>query len=222
MYCTECLPKKSVLSAGRTPAVFQQPARFLPLLLLAVLTGCTAVSTRGPVTGTATANDTLNTSAEQEIELYRQAITALNDSKLEQAETGFKTIAKDRPEFAGPWINLALIDIRKKNLAGAEKNLAKALERNPQMPQIYNMLGFIDLSKGEINKAADDYRHAIALKEDYAMAHYNLALLQDIYLQDIGMAVQHYKRYLELTNHQDKKTEDWVLELERNLARKTQ
>jgi tetratricopeptide (TPR) repeat protein len=193
----------------------------LPLVLLA-LTGCTGIATHEPASGVLAPGETLSASADNETNLYRQAITALNNSQLEQAEADLKTIINERPEFAGPWINLALIDIRKKNLEGAEKNLAKALERNPKMPQIFNALGFIETSKGNINKAVDNYRQAIALKKDYAIAHYNLALLQDIYLQDAKVAVEHYKRYLELTEYQDKKTADWVLELERSLARGAQ
>lgn len=195
--------------------------KYLPLVLLAV-TGCASVSTQVPTSGGSVEIDTLSASADKETASYRQAITALNNSHLDQAESELKSIIKTRPEFAGPWINLALIDIRKKNLEGAEKNLAKALERNAQMPQIFNVLGYLEISRGNVSKAVDHYRHAIALKEDYAIAHYNYALLQDIYLQDIKDAVHHYKRYLELTNNQDKKTADWVLELERNLARDTQ
>ena len=81
------------------------------------------------------------------------------------------------------------------------------------------MRGFLELTRGNFAKAAGDYRQAIALKEDYALAHYNYALVNDIYFQDMKMAVRHYKRYLELTQNQDKKTADWVLELERNLAK---
>ena len=191
---------------------------FLPLLLL-VLAGCVPPSTPKSTPDSAAGDAAFSTSADTDTELYRQAITALNDSQLEQAESGLKKITKTHPEFAGPWINLALIDIKKNDIAGAEKNLAKALERNPKMPQVYNVLGFVEMSKGNVKKAADNYRQAIALKGDYALAHYNLALLQDTYFQDAKVAVQHYKRYLELTNDQDKKTADWVLELERTISK---
>lgn len=195
--------------------------KYLPLLLL-ILTGCTTLATHEPMSAPRSGTDSVGASADKETDLYRQAITALSNSQLEQAESDLKTITRTRPEFAGPWANLALIDIKKNNLESAAKNLAKALEQNPKMPQAFNLLGYIETSKGNINKAADDYRQAIALKQDYAIAHYNLALLNDIYLQDIKVAIEHYKRYLELTDYQDKKTADWVQELERNLKRDSQ
>jgi len=185
-----------------------------------ILAGCATPSPQDTTTpakpGVA---GSLGTSAVDETELYRKAITALNNSQLDSAETELKKLTKTRSEFSGPWINLALIDIKKNDLDGAQKNLNKALERNPKMAQVYNVRGFLELSRGNIAKAVDDYRQAIALKEDYALAHYNYALIHDIYFQDMKMAVRHYKRYLELTQNQDKKTADWVLELERNLAK---
>ena len=152
---------------------------------------------------------------------YQRAIMALNRSQLDDAESELKKIVKNRPEFAGPWVNLALIDIKRNNLENALKNLAKALERNPRMPQIFNVRGFVELSRGNIHNAVNDYRQAIAFKDDYALAHYNYALLHDIYFQDMKVAVHHYKRYLVLIQQQDKKTADWVLELERKLAQGT-
>lgn len=194
--------------------------RYLPLLFLG-LSGCAALSSQEAATSRPGGAETLATSADEDTNSYRLAITALNNSQLEQAETAFKGIIKTRPEFSGPWINLAIIDIRRNNLESAEKNLSKALERNPRLAQAYNAHGYIEMKKGNIKKAADHYRHAIALKEDYAFAHYNLALLHDTYLLNEKVAVRHYKRYLQLTNNQDKKTADWVAELERNISKES-
>ena len=192
--------------------------KLLPLLLL--MSGCTTLSTQeSTAPGQPSGTGVFGASAIDETDLYRKALTALNNSQLDYAESELKKISKNRSELAGPWINLALIDIKKNNLDNAQKNLNMALERNPKMPQVFNVRGFLELTRGNFAKAAGDYRQAIALKEDYALAHYNYALVNDIYFQDMKMAVRHYKRYLELTQNQDKKTADWVLELERNLAK---
>lgn len=192
--------------------------KLLPLLLL--MSGCTTLSTQESIApGQPSGTGVLGASAIDETDLYRKALTALNNSQIDYAESELKKISKNRSELAGPWINLALIDIKKNDLDNAQKHLNKALERNPKMPQVFNVRGFLELTRGNIANAAGDYRQAIALKEDYALAHYNYALVNDIYFQDMKMAVRHYKRYLELTQNQDKKTADWVLELERNLAK---
>jgi len=195
--------------------------RALPILFL-ILAGCTALPRHETGADGPTGAPTLSSSADKEVAQYRDAISALNNSQLEFAQAELQRITRNRPELAGPWINLALIDIRKNDIEGARKNVAKALERNPKMPQAFNLRGFVELSRGNVIKAADDYRHAIALKEDYAIAHYNLALIHDIYFQDLKVAARHYKRYLELTNNQDKKTAEWVIELERQLSKEPQ
>jgi len=154
-----------------------------------------------------------------DISLYRKGLTELNQEHYAVAMKIFYTIIGEHPDLAGPWANLALINIKNHNLDKAQKNLKHALALDSSMPQIYNMLGFIEKQKGNINKAVDYYELAIAKKPDYALAHYNLALLYDVYLQDIPDAITHYKRYLALGNTQDKKTADWVNELESTLKR---
>ena len=188
-------------------------------LLLISLVGCAGTPIHQEHQVPVLANGATAETADKEIALFQQAITLLNNAELEKAESDFTALAKIRPGLAGPWLNLALIDLKKKDMASAEKNVAIALERNPSMPQAYNILGFIALSKGSMSKAVAHYQKAVSLKTDYAIAHYNLALVHDIYLHDNATAVTHYKRYLELTNNKDKKTGDWVAELERGLSR---
>lgn len=193
--------------------------KLLPFLPV-ILAGCTTLSSQDSITSDKTGvTSSLGASAVDETDIYRRAITALNNSQLDYAEAELKKISKTRSELAGPWINLALIDIKKNDFDSAHKNLSKALERNPKMPQVFNVRGYLELSRGNIAKAVDDYRQAIALKNDYAIAHYNYALLHDIYFQDMKVAVRHYKRYLALIQNPDKKTAEWVVELERNLAK---
>jgi tetratricopeptide (TPR) repeat protein len=187
------------------------------LFLIAILlSGCAVTPTQVPSKPQSTEATEAKTqeTAKEEIALYGKAISLLNDNQLDQSEQILQTLTTKRPELAGPWINLALINIKKNELDKAQLNINQALSRDPSLPQAFNMLGYIEKQKGNISKAVSDYQQAIEKKPDYAIAHYNLALLYDIYLQDIPDALEHYKRYQELTNNQDKKTADWITELE--------
>lgn len=195
------------------PRTALRTARILPLLMLA-LAGCAT----GPRPDAGSAAADLDRSADAEMTHYRNAITALNDSRLELAQSELDRLTRIRPELAGPWLNLAIIAVRQNDLDAARMHLDAAQKRNPGMPQVHNLRGYIELSQGNVNKASDAFRQAITLREDYAMAHYNYALVHDIYFQDFAVAVRHYRRYLELTANQDTRTAEWVTELERQLS----
>jgi tetratricopeptide (TPR) repeat protein len=182
-----------------------------------LLTGCSTSPEQQTVAAPPTASE--QSLAEDETQRYREAITYLNENRLDRAEELLTSIIARRPEFAGPWVNMALVQIKNNQPDKAEQTLQKALERNPNIPQAYNLLGYIEKKRGNINKAKDQFLRAIARKPDYAIAHYNIALLYDIYLQDIPSAIQHYKKYLELTGNNDKDTINWVKKLERSLTR---
>ena len=183
------------------------------------LGGCAIAPREAVPTGDIAIAPTAAAVADREIALFHQALASLNGAELDRAAAGFTELTKTRPGLAGPWVNLALIDIKKNDLAAAEKNIAQALVHNPRLPQAYNLLGFIEVAKGNMASAVTHYRKAIDLKNDYAMAYFNMALLHDIYLHDIPVAVENYNRYLALTDNRDKKTAEWLAELERSMAR---
>lgn len=162
---------------------------------------------------TPASQETLN----NELGLYRQAITELNNNELDKAEQSFTKMTELHPDLAGPWANLALVYLKQEHMEKAEENIQIALQKNPDMPQALNLAGYIENQKGEINQAKSFYEKAIKNKPDYALAHYNLALLYDIYLQDIPKAVQHYEQYLSLIKVEDSKTKSWVEELRLNM-----
>lgn len=183
--------------------------------LLLLLTGCAATT---PVqTKSEPQPSNKQNEVDKDIATYALAITDMKNGDLDSARALLKRLSGKHPDLAGPWANLALIDIKEKHLGKAKIDLQKAIKSDPTMPQAYNMMGYIDKQQGKIMLAIKEYQQSIALKPDYAMAHYNLALLYDIYLQNVPKAVAHYKRYLALTDDKDQRTVDWVKELESSM-----
>ncbi|MFV9615434.1 MAG: tetratricopeptide repeat protein, partial [Gammaproteobacteria bacterium] len=78
--------------------------------------------------------------------------------------------------------------------------------------------GQLFVTKRKIHDAKKDYEKAIELKPDYSNAHYNLALLYDIYLQEMALAIKHYETYLSLIKKPDEATQEWVNHLKGVLA----
>lgn len=179
-----------------------------------VITACSNQSTT-----TNTEGENQNTqSSVQELQLYKSAIIALNNNELDKAEQLFITMSERQPNIAGSWANLALISIKKADLTQAEFYAKTALAKNANMPQALNLSGYLAQKKGEINKAKSYYLSAISHKSDYALAHYNVALLFDIYLQDIAKAIEHYQFYLAYSKTKDENTENWLEGLKATMA----
>jgi len=190
------------------------------LLLILLLGGCISVPPRESSPPTIKEENKSNQQPLEErfLTRYQIAITELNNNNLEEAKKYFLELIETQPEFAGPRANLALIYIKQRRYDKAEENIRLALEKNPNMAQALNIAGVIENRKGNITKAKKYYEKAISKKEDYALAHYNLALLYDVYLQNIRKAVDHYQRYLLLIDYEDKRTKVWVEELKRNIT----
>lgn len=176
-------------------------------LSLLVITACTSNQPLDEHTSQSSASTEASL---EELSLYKDAIIALNDNNLEQAESLFIQLSDRQPNLAGPWANLALIQIKKDNLKQAQTYTTKALEKNPKMSQALNLSGYLAQKEGKISLAKTFYLQAITNKPDYALAHYNVALLYDVYLQDIEQAIKHYQLYLKHNERKDKKTEDWL------------
>ena len=141
---------------------------------------------------------------------YKKALTLLNHDKLNAAKEIFQQFKTDRPELAGPYANLAIIALKNNEPENALELVKLALSKNPNLAQALNLLAYLEQISGEIKSAEKHYKEAIKSKNDYAIAHYNIALLYDVYLQDIAKAIPHYERYMELINNKDKNTADWL------------
>ncbi len=155
--------------------------------------------------------------SKSEREKYRSGITALYNNNLSKAQSIFSEFVRNKPELAGGYTNLALIHFKKKEYKKALKHVNKALKLNPKQAQALNLRAQLFVMNGKIHEAKKDYLLAIKSKPKYANAQYNLALLYDIYLQEIKLAIKHYKTYLSLLKEKDLTTEEWITHLEGTL-----
>lgn len=151
-------------------------------------------------------------------EEYKRGLIALNSNNDDEAQKIFKDFIEDKPKLAGPYTNLALIHYKKKEYDKALELVNKALARNPTQAEAYQLRAQIFVNKGKIHDAKNDYLKAIELKPDYINAQYNLALLYDIYLQEIVLAITHYEIYLSLIKKPDEATQEWVNHLKGTVA----
>ena len=151
---------------------------------------------------------------------YSDALEAIKNEEADKAVQPLFKIAHNHPEHLGAWINLSNAYLKGMKINDAENAAARAKALNPKVAEIYNLQGLISVQKGEYGNAEKNYLQAIQLKENYALSHYNLGLLYDMYYQDIDRAIVQYDRYLELSDGSDKKTLGWVTELKQKAKRR--
>jgi hypothetical protein len=61
---------------------------------------------------------------------------------------------------------------------------------------------------------------AVTVSPDYALAHYNLGVLNELYLQRLDVALRHFEIYQSLVGD-DKQVEKWISDLRRRVAADT-
>lgn len=150
---------------------------------------------------------------------FKKAVDSLKNNETIKAETMLKELTSDNPEISGPWVNLGLIYYKMNQYFKSELAINNALKLNPHNPYALNLSGILARKKGDIQLAHSLYTKAIKHKNNYAIVHYNLALLYDIYFQDLSTASRHYRKYLALINGKDKHTVDWLEQIQNVLKK---
>ncbi|HEY0721951.1 MAG TPA: tetratricopeptide repeat protein [Gammaproteobacteria bacterium] len=146
---------------------------------------------------------------------YEIALTLLHSGELQDAVTMLREIVERAPQAVAPLANLALAQQRLGQLDEAAQSLAAAIVRHPEAT-LHNQLGVVQRQQGHFIEARRSYEAALALDSEFAPAHYNLAILCDLYLDDAPAALEHYRHYQRLTAQEEKsQVAGWIAELER-------
>ena len=149
---------------------------------------------------------------------YKLGVSAFTKKDYKQAITIFNSIIGKYPESTLSHTNLGLIYLIQDKPDLAEKHFKESLKLTSANPIALNHMGIIYRNNGEFEKALSSYKLAIQYKPDYANAHLNIAILYDIYLHNIALALQHYHRYQSLTKNTDKLVAKWIIDNERRLT----
>ena len=192
------------------------------LLTLVVFGGCagggfvTAPTMVDGGTSTQAADDGVLVPAAA-LTLYEQATAIMAAGDFVEAELRFKAFRLQYPEYPGAHVNLAIIEAMRHNDEAARAYLDAALALNPEYPAALNQLGQLLRRNGDFSAAEAAYLKAVTVKSDYALAHYNLGVLYELYLQRLDDALTHFEAYQALVAG-DKQVEKWIADLRRRIA----
>ncbi len=149
--------------------------------------------------------------------MYEQAVSVMAAGDFLDAELRFKEFLLRYPDYPGAHVNLAIIHAQNGNDQATQAAIDAALTLDPNHASALNQQGMLLRRNGKFMEAEAAYLKAVTASPDYALAHYNLGVLNELYLQRLDAALQHFERYQELAGG-DKQVEKWIADLKRRVA----
>jgi Flp pilus assembly protein TadD len=145
---------------------------------------------------------------------FERAVTLLSGGDVDASIKEFQKLSDAYPDYAGPQINLGIAYAKRGKLLEAEKALLSATKRGEPSAAAFNQLGIVYRKLGRFKEADAAYSEALRIDPSYALAHLNLGVLCDMYLQQPQRALTELERYMQLATAPDPRVSAWVKELQ--------
>lgn len=173
------------------------------------------------VAGCATTGSDKSTAKPQspQAQIHSRAVEMVNNGDPRGAEQLFEQLTQTYPDYATPWLNVALLRYKRGDHKGAAFYLEQALERDAGLAPAWNLQGVMAREVNEIDAAEKAYRDALSADAGYAPAWLNLGILLEIWRGQLPAALQSYRKYVELTPESsvDPRVAGWIADLQRRL-----
>jgi Flp pilus assembly protein TadD len=146
---------------------------------------------------------------------YAQALQSIRKGELDKALIMLQSLNAQYPQLSGPLVNQGLVYWKQENYDDAQAVLEQALTVNASNPYAHNLLGLVLREQGKFADARQHYEAALQLDPQYARAPFNLGVLAELYLQDLPLALNHFRAYQSLQKEPDQTVSNWVIDLQR-------
>jgi tetratricopeptide (TPR) repeat protein len=153
---------------------------------------------------------------------FNKALALMKKGAYREAIPELEAILARNDKLPGAQINLAIAcmnvetdskEARDANMKKAGQALQIAVETNPGDPVAHHQLGLYYRKTGRFEDARKAYERAILLQPNYQMAHLNMGILCDIYLQQPECAITHFEEYLKLAPDEGEKVSLWLADV---------
>lgn len=149
--------------------------------------------------------------------MFEQAAASMAGGDYVEAELRFKELLLQHPGVPAAHTNLAIIHINNGDDGAAREQIDAALQADPDFAPALNQSGLLFRKNGNFEAAEAAYLKAVTVSPEYALAHYNLGVLNELYLQRLDVALQYFEKYQGLVGN-DEQVERWIADLRRRVA----
>lgn len=155
-------------------------------------------------------------SPEQEVELAR-ALNFVRSQQYAGAIDILQGLQAQRPAMGRIDARIGWVLQQQGRQEEAEAAYRRALEKAPGEPMACNNLALIRQKHGDFDQAKQFFAAGLRAHPDTPALHYNLAVLAELYLLDLPLALKHYRRFQALTDGREEQVAGWIADLERRV-----
>jgi tetratricopeptide (TPR) repeat protein len=150
---------------------------------------------------------------------YSDAQTLMSVEDYAGAAEILEGVVAEGPQYPGAATTLAIAWRKLGRTDDALSLLDTTLAVHDAYAPGWNEVGILHREAGRFEEAEAAYLKAVTVKPDYALAHFNLGILLDLYLGRPEQALVHYQRYQELVPDEDKQVGRWIKDISRRIER---
>lgn len=196
---------------------------FFLMVMCLVLAGCAAsppasVPTSDPGVQKRQAVQSEPLTGQQQA-LMRKARQAMGENRWANASALLVSLKSQRPDLAEVHAALGWVARQQGDQEQAMAAYRTAFEINPYDAVSANNLALLLREKGRFREAVTLLQEEIEYSPETADLHYNLAVIAELYLLDLELALNHYRRFRKLTEteQEGQLVAGWIADLERRL-----
>lgn len=148
---------------------------------------------------------------------YRNGLSLLEGGDFEKAVDHWRTLTESHPEYAGVWTNYGLALSHQDDPNSSENALAayeNAQAVSPDYCPVNSLKGIVLRDLGRFDEAQNSYERAIQCNPKDGRNYYNLGILFDLYRNDLGSALEYYRKARRLMPDEEV-LNIWVVDLAR-------
>jgi Flp pilus assembly protein TadD len=143
---------------------------------------------------------------------YDNAVRLLEAQQYEPGIALLLKVTQKAPNATAAYVDLGIAYGKSGELDKALSSLKHAVDLNPRQIVAYNELGIVYRRKGDYTAARESYERALAVFPGFHYARLNLAIVCDLYLNDLSCARDNYAAYQQLVPD-DKQVAKWIADL---------